>query len=408
MQVPAKKLTEWLRHCEVDQRGAGLKYLLSGRLANEVRDQLQALTDKGWVGELDHHSPALREMSNAQVTQLAGMLDRAEVQRPSPERGPGPGDGGGEERWRQLSPIDFSQRVAFVLNWWRQYRSQLLGEYNGDVYPHGQPPELSADPDELRDNASVRQGWLTLFILGALHTMGRKWEQADRGFISHLSDPRRNWLQRISRPGLRRHEWLDILDEYHADETGHHYYRWMQQFISFYLLGSRLENYAGLYLALRRLNGQHFDLGDVIHPRRSALFQGGTGFDLPSLDSALGFGSCFVLRELIRLGMLPADNPALWPYCYVPHRRVRNLCSVLTGDSISNDAAASYEQSVYIYDSLRRKLPPSADGGAHFDHGFDIPLRLLCERRHKSTLQNLLMLAAESVDELILDVEENP
>jgi len=167
--------------------------------------------------------------------------------------------------------------------------------------------------------------------------------------------------------------WMRVLEEYLDDPTGAHgYYQWMKQFVAIFQISRWLPEYVESFLNVDRIR-QPFALDQIIAPRTSDFFSGG-GPDAPALTHALGVGACFVLRELMRLGLL--HQPLAYRYCYVPARRVCVLLEELGCSNLQTLPPANCSSDIH-----RFLVEHLGDDRATFGRGFDLPLLALADDR---------------------------
>src|SRR5581483_1999681 len=156
-----------------------------------------------------------------------------------------------------------------IHDWWQQERGTWVQRYQEMVYPGGAPPHL--DLEDL-DDLENRKGWLTLFLLGLLHTMGRQRDHQHRSFLQLCA--RRGWLDVFADPRSTAQQWLGVVDgffEEHAEEVV--YYQWLKQFVGVRVLARYLSQYATIFREVGRLEGP-FSLTALTRPRTSAQGQG--------------------------------------------------------------------------------------------------------------------------------------
>jgi hypothetical protein len=167
------------------------------------------------------------------------------------------------------------------------------------------------------------------------------------------------------------------------------YFHWMAQFVSIYQFAHWLPQYVNAFLSVDRLSvGSDFDLTMITQPRTSSMFQQASGFDAPPISRTLGIGANFVLRELVRLGILRRDDKRLWRCCFVPSRRVKRLLFAITSDPKldDNNYSRPWELSYVIHELLAGFLSDES----HFGYTFDIPLLLLSDNRYEGIRTELL------------------
>lgn len=254
-----------------------------------------------------------------------------------------------------------------LFGWWREHGTRWTARYEQRLYPVGRPPAVrdgfyDRDPGERRE-------WLTLLLLGALHTMGRPGPEPHRDFLRRCDQ--KGWLDVFAAREPDAGMWMQVLEQYLDDPSGkHEYYHWMRQFVAIFQISRWLPAYVEAFLNVARFT-RPFALDEIIAPRTSPAFSGG-GPDAPPLTRALGIGACFVLRELARIGII--RQRLAHPYCYVPTTKVCRLLDVLGAPMVL--AAPAADRSAEIHRLLVALL-----GGerATFLRAFDLPLIALAE-----------------------------
>ena len=114
-------------------------------------------------------------------------------------------------------------------------------------------------------------------------------------------------------------------------------------------------------------------MDEILRPRTSSHFQGG-GPDAPPIDAALGIGATFVMRELVRHGVLA--NKRAYRYCYVPSRSVLEFLDLLGVPTASLRSEPRTAQSEAIHEFLVSRMGKER---ATFDLSFDLPFRAIAQ-----------------------------
>ena len=209
------------------------------------------------------------------------------------------------------------------------------------------------------------------------YTMGRAKYEAHRNFLAECE--RKKWLDVFAEEDADPSSWLAILDQYNeARDDDNRFLQWMKQFVGIRAVSRHLNDYRDVFLSIDRFTGP-FRLTAVTMPRVSPVFDRG-GVDAPSIAGILGIGACFVVRELVRLGMV--RNGFAFPHCYVPTLRVRQLFDALGCDDMI-DANLRCEASRTIDTFVRNYL---GEEKSTFTYDFDIPFQIIAESpelRHK-------------------------
>lgn len=379
MHADAQTLAEWIRAAAPEKREAALRYLADGRLQTEVSTHLRSDTSPSWLDAVDESRLGMFEPGKQLV--IKGRLPQPVLPPPSPR--------------------DAKDILERILEWWEADHRGITKSYEMLVYPDFFTPwKLSRDTAKLRDDPEARKGWMILFMLGAMHTMGRTKFEQHRGFVQKCEDT--GWLRTISQPSMEPKEWIRAVHGYFEDQAqDSEYLLWMRQlFVPAYQFARWLPAYANSFLWATRLP-QHasFAMDKVTRPRTNEDFRGTTGFDAPPVARTLGIGASFVLRELVRTAEDRGDHSCLHPWCFVPYGRVRRLVNEIAGREAPSWGQVS-ECSKQMHDFLAGKLGQSA---AAFDRSFDIPLLMLTQRRYASKREELLQLSLEFDDE---DIDE--
>lgn len=355
LSADTEEMTSWaLGTDDAAKREAVLRYLLRGELGREVGQLLRSQFEVTWLATLSNDSPHLAPFDLQERVQLLGLLGLYRPEHPIP--------------WPQpsLEPprVDPGQTLEAIAKWWQEEGAQHVRAYESSIYPDGRMPTLIVDLDVLSSDVDARQAWLELFILGATFTMGRTQPEQHAAFIRRWRE--KGWLRQFADPGTPRQRWIQILEEYFQDGTDRlDYFHWLRLFVSICQFSMWLDEYIGLFLDLEKRDS--FVLHAALMPRQDSTYQG-SGMDAPSLVPALGFGACFIVRELVRQGTLTSGH--VLPYCYVPQAQVRRFLEGLGCGGLEDEIRT--ERSPRIYQFLRSHLADRATfGGA-----FDIPLLL--------------------------------
>jgi hypothetical protein len=360
-QIPgdAEEVNRWITRASGDRRqAAALAYLNGGSLARAILDRLPRQVGGSWLESLSD-----QEMQRLGVSDLLarlillGRLGRVDLSRalePPPELLPPPSQ-------RTLPARETLERIH---RWWERERSRWVRWYEEAVYPGGQVPTLALeDPGDDRDQ---RRGWLTLFVLGMTHTMGRQTVQQHRGFLEHHA----RLFNELAAPAPDLDGCLAVLDDHleRSQEEIEYFHWWRYLFVGAWIMASRLGSYVEAF-RVAQLSRSPFDLTDVTRTRSSRVHQGG-GISAPPISRVLGQGACFVMRELVRKKLVV--NQQAWEHCYVPSLGVRRL---LTRLSFTEDRGSRpWEVSRDIHGFLVEHL---TDERVRFGGDFDIPFQVL-------------------------------
>ncbi|MCA6573317.1 MAG: hypothetical protein IM535_12390 [Pseudanabaena sp. M38BS1SP1A06MG] len=259
-----------------------------------------------------------------------------------------------------VTPDDLLRRIS---QWWEANCSQEIDMYNQRLYP--------IEFNDLRNRIleDDRSAWMMLFFLGFTHKMGRTTHEAHRNFMRFCLY--NGWWDIFSRPDPQNFhsDWMNVLDQYidpQVDRTKWNY--WMEKFPSIY----RTARYLDQYIHIFKTIDQHtfINLAQITAPAINPAFQGST-LNAPPLN--LGIGVNFVIRELVRLGVIHPTNQVI-QHCFVPRYNVRRLLTRLGCLGLDNPNPT---YSGFISSFLAEKINElSLNISPAFENAFDIPFEL--------------------------------
>lgn len=361
LDARAEQLAEWvLNASDDDARSAARNYLAEGELGRAVQ---RTIKDRGgiegtWLEDIAE-SQEFKAMSAEQRGQLVGLLsedlghlvvdallESPVVLIPQTHRDPG-------------------QVLGNIYNWWQTEGHRRTANYERRTYPNGGLHYLIGERDE-----RFRKDWSVLFLIGLTHTMGRTVAQQHRDFLRKCDHE--GYLDMIADSEREPSNWMKWIDDFldrQIDDS--RFLQWMKQFVGIYQVSRHLDIYIGAFESVNQIDRQ-FELTQIVNPRSSVLYQGG-GFDAPPLSRVLGMGQCFVLRELVRNGII--KNNKAHQHCYVPVKRVRDLLMYLGCDGLTQ-ATRKWELSREIHRFLCDHIGLEK---ARFNLAFDIPLQIIAE-----------------------------
>ena len=239
LNAPPELIARWAMDASDDQkRLAALKYLLEGQLRREVALNIWNRIAGTWLHNLAT-SPLLTDhFDSYQRSIILGELrlyDEGAIVPPIPP---------------PMPPVTLEPSAVLedIHAWWIHEGDNHISEYEDSLYG-GFRLMLSDSPDW--NDAATRECWLTLFIYGAFHTMGRvKWEQ-HRSIISHWRDE--GLLHTFALPQIDLEKWFQVLKNF-LNQSGERieYYHWMRQFASIFQLASWLNKYGKAFLDIDR------------------------------------------------------------------------------------------------------------------------------------------------------------
>ncbi len=357
MNAPSEVLAKWGRNVPTQEKGIEfLRYLLKGKLGNAVGELLSRRLDNTWLYHLPGNSTYFNNFKGYEQLQLLGVLG---FQREIPEIG----------SVQPPKPIVASPPpniIEKIYEWWEHSHVSGIQNYEKRIYVQGQFPKINKD---VPANLTERTEWLKLFLYGIIHSVGRTKHEADRKFVRLCTD--RGWLSLLANSANRPHDWLTAWDGYIDEQIQDiKFFHWMKQLIGLFVVGRRLDDYVEAFLAVNQI-GKPFALSQITAPRASEIFQGG-GPNAPPISKILGIGAWFIIRELVRKGII--ENKNAHRHCYVPVKRVRDIVERMGGPFLENSSRE--EQSIRIYEFLAKHL---GEEKATFNGAFDIPLQLIAE-----------------------------
>lgn len=326
------------RYKDVEYRG--LKYILRGPWYPD-QERLLVLGEVVESGRLSGDF-----LEDPEFKAWLGLVEETQVEPPPPEP----------------PLIDAASCLSRLHDWWQTHGANYIRQYEARTYPGGAPPELQS---HFRDTTDERRRWLLLLLVGSLHSMGRAKPEQHRRFLE-LCD-RRGWMNVFADANSSAQRWIDVLEQYLDEQTEElAYYQWMMHFIRIFQISRWLPVYVNQFLFINQRDC--FGIDQILRPAADPHLTG-SGETAPELR--LGPGACFILRELIRLGLL--DQQAAHPYCYVPVKRVRDTMARF---GCPLDDNANPEQSIRIHRFLAEHLDHER---ALFGNSFDLPLQALSE-----------------------------
>jgi hypothetical protein len=368
ISIPLEIMAEWLLDAPTDLRKShGLRYLLEGehgeRLAQILRER--GIEDT-WLAELSPDSTCFQGWEQKDIFEILfrKLPSIDDLYRLHTEASDIPYALPVEEL-RNVDPKEILQRIH---SWWMDKKEEYLAEYERRTYPDGVILDL-VDDDVGRID---RKSWLILFCLGHFHTIGRQREVQHKGFIEKCLQ--KGWWEIFSKenPEKRSDEWMQVLEEYIAEQVDRSEYEfWMNRFPVYYKFSRWLEDYREVLLSINRIKS-FTDIGGILKTRVNADFQGG-GVSVPPIEKSLGIGACFILRELKRKQIVNGSQAD--PFCYVPVKRTRELCAEIGCRNLIEDGGI--ENSKVIHRFLCSNL---GDKNADFCNCYDIPIQIMAER----------------------------
>lgn len=361
LKATLEQMEQWaLAAPDLNKQKGVLNYLLKGERSDGLAEKLRTESKGTWLADLHEQSVHFNGWLKSEITQV---LKRKLATDEAMERV----NVGAEPDIDKPKPLNPEIVLNNVYNWWLQNKVVLSEKYSKHVYPEGVFPNLLDDSEELD-----RDGWMTLFFLGSLHTAGRTQDVQHRDAILQFKS-KKWWDVFIQQnPQAAPEQWMHVLDEYLQDQFhGSQYESWMMRFVTIYRFACWLDDYSNSWLAIQQ-QSTRFSLEDVLNTATSHVHAGG-GVSAPRLSRTLGIGANFILRELVRHKVLNSASAIVSSeHCFVPHLRVRKLFNKL-GMQLEEEHA-DITQSQKIYDFIAIFLGKEK---AIFDWDFDIPFQII-------------------------------
>ena len=367
LEAPVKFLAEWVVEArEGPRQEAALKYLAHGERSTGLIEELK---QRGLVGTW------LADLTTSEAFWRVDEESRARLHILLPEHARPKYDRGSLLASRPTSaPIDAPTALLAIHDWWTENRTRPQPQFNGRSYiqeyerrtypKHVAPGRLATDdPADL----GTRKDWMTLFILGLVHTMGGFQREQHRGFLAFCEN--RHALDVFAGQNTDADTWITFLENYFEAQTDNSpFLHWMRQFVGIFAVSRRLEDYIESFCAIQRHQGR-FPLTVITEPRTDNR----APVSAPPISRVLGMGACFVVRELVRLGVI--TNEHAFEHAFVPVKGVRDVLGQIGADQL-NQPSRKWEISTRIYSYIVEQL------GTHkatYCHDFDIPLQFVAE-----------------------------
>ncbi len=350
---------------ERERRLAVLRYLLKGDLAPELASSLRNRQENHWLTNLTSNE-LFDEFDKNEKFRLIGLLGLAEEYEETVFQ---PSQADEEEPTSNYDKAveDPNAYLERLYASWQIRGKDIVVDYESKTYPHHMRDRNGGLLQLRRD----RIKWMTLLMLGVYQSLGRTQPEAHRNFLN-LAD-KQDWLNIFADETFNAGKWFQVLDEYferaeYSDNQS--YYSWLNELLPTYQISRSLEDYVEIFIQIDKLK-KPLNLEQILNPLANPIFSG-SDINAPNLNRALGIGKHFVLRELVRTGVI--QNSQVYAECFMPSKRVRQQLERL-GCALSIDEWSSSDSRT-IYKFLCEHL---GEERATFDLSFDLPFRYVEE-----------------------------
>ena len=354
-----REIATWYWATDKDLRPAALRYLLYGRLRNPVlRNLIPPGSRPPWLDDFDGVRRVLRATSNQpwEAMQLLSALFPNRFRDPESEPAP-------DAYRRNVADSEaFFNRLS---EWWdnTQVRREVIATHESRTWPDWLR-RGGGISDQLQ--AGSENHWLALLVLGAYQQLGRTQDPQHRGFLELVHD--RGWWDIFMDPDNPA-EWMRMLREWQDDAIEKlTYAQWMSLFPTIYQLSRYREVYVRLLKSAGHREARTYGIRYLLAPRRD-LTGAGTQFDAP--PAPLNMGLHWVLRELMRLGVIEGEH--LYPDCWMPSKRVLALLERV-GFIRPDDGTSNPDKARAVFDFMASQLGTPTP---NLHLAFDIPLRFV-------------------------------
>lgn len=357
-----------------------LRYLLHGDLRNPLLQALRNQTPPNWLAEYNVVRDILYSLNEDfwRCEMLLAALFPERYQHPDAE----------PVVDRHYSDETISNFFCRFRRWWnnKDNRNLVIEKYERDAWPKW----LRADgiKEGLRDNSD--QHWLALLVLGICRGLGRTHDSQHRDFVTLARD--NEWWDVFLNPN-DTDAWMEILRTWHDRTVDRlEYALWISMIPRIYQCSHYLCRYRDLLLGADQFANELHGVKDLLAPRSNPRLTGaGVRYDVPPAPLDIGFH--WVLRELVRLGIVAGDQTTdrhpsadLLRACWVPSSKVMKFLGRLGLPSLPA-GSPNDEKARSISDFLATKMNMD---NPHLHYSFDIPLRHVASDEH---LQGTLGLA---------------
>ena len=366
--LQAKELRYWAEEANDRQRQrAVLRYLIMGRQGRALAEAFQGDLPP-WLprrSELLSHD-LLDGWRETEKQDLARILYPKHTTVVFEEKGPSAKTEVGTRAARDV--------LLAIHDWWKVSGQKQSRRYERQVYPK------SFDVFPIRDSVTP---WFTLFATARFQNLGRVRDAHHRTFVDLAY--REGWWEELAL-NKGSEVAVHLLDTWSDPEQPDHTYRpWRNTLVDLYSIARGLEAYRAVMRRLPRIvrEEERVSLRLLLYPARSDVHMR-LGTVAAPIDSPIGFGINWMIRELLRHGFYSqGDASTLAPYCWSARARVRRLLDHL-GSDLGNDA--DMDSSTRIWNFVQEHL---GEDQADFGGDFDLPLHLITLKRNAERLNRV-------------------
>lgn len=327
-----------------------LLYLLDGEYRTDLIQNLKGQLKSSWLGALTTEA-AFLSLSADQRLVLLGQLGLSHLQQQEKTAASAPAAS------TQQDPAARLQRLYIQ---WELHKKHLLSNHDKLTYP-----SFWAAP-QLKDQGSTSQKmWLCWFLLASYQRFGRTKPEQHKDFLLELHT--RRWLDRLLTVNQQDSLWFEVIDEYlqRMSDNNDTYYQWMGNLLPTYQFSKYLQDY--VQVLQDHNNRAAASMAVLLRPNNDWTRSGSGSRDIPPLERPLGIGAHWLLRELLRKGVM--QNPALHRLAFVPNKQVLNALK-----GFGFEGSTSEEIHAFLVGHLGKDK-------AHFKLAFDLPFRHLEDLR---------------------------
>lgn len=352
---------------ETDKRRAAFLQYLAGEKPDSIRRLAEAA--KNWMppaSELKDWPPLLATQGYLSILAAldaigwpsSQIFEAPQIVTPSP---------------------DATQAFERIVEWWSENGHSLRQHYDRAAYPAGFSfRSLLGDDDE---------AWFTVLALATFQTLGRIKPEQSRSFVGD---------------GIRQGWWTELAQVRHNDDLKPFAERlrvwsepwqdnplfgqWRRCLVDLCMVARFLDEYRRLFRNLPRILCREGDvsLRTLFLPQFSEI-AGRMGIVAAPLAPSLGIGANWLVRELTRNGVYGSEHAAVvGPYGWGTAARVRRLFSKLGRNGLEHGIDAGKTLHAIAAGWI-------GEDAATFGGDCDLPLHVITTKRHRATLDAILV-----------------